>query len=55
MAVFYKIGTGFCGTVWTSTDDSLKNYAFKREDGGPGRSLLNDYDMHIEFSNASIS
>ncbi|KAN0070175.1 Zinc finger domain containing protein [Elaphomyces granulatus] len=45
-AVFHKIGTGFCGTVWTSSDDSLKNYAFKREDGGPGRSLLNDYDMH---------
>ncbi|KAN0079086.1 Zinc finger domain containing protein [Elaphomyces granulatus] len=48
MAIFHKIGTGFCGTVWASPwpDDSFSNYAFKREDGGPGRSLLNDYDMH---------
>jgi Zinc finger protein len=48
MAVFRKIGTGFCGTVWTSSsiNDTFFNYAFKREDGGPGRSLLNDYYMH---------
>ncbi|PLN79529.1 hypothetical protein BDW42DRAFT_172704 [Aspergillus taichungensis] len=43
MLPFYKIGQGFCGTVWAS---STTGPAFKREDGGPGRSLENDYQMH---------
>ena len=34
---------GFCGTVWAHDDEV---YAFKREDGGPGRDLLNDYNIH---------
>lgn len=38
-----RIGAGFCGTVWAAGDHGS---AFKREDGGPDRSLLNDYTMH---------
>ncbi|KAJ5433521.1 uncharacterized protein N7458_012677 [Penicillium daleae] len=37
------IGAGFCGTVWAAPDGGS---AYKREDGGPFRSLQNDYDMH---------
>lgn len=40
-----RIGQGFCGTVWASSTESS---AFKREDGGPGRSLYNDYIMHLK-------
>lgn len=36
------IGQGFCGTVWASETGP----AFKREDGGPDRSLINDFEMH---------
>lgn len=39
---FRRIGAGFCGSVWASDD----SHAIEREDGGPGRSLLNDYNMH---------
>ncbi|KAI9869330.1 MAG: hypothetical protein M1813_000119 [Trichoglossum hirsutum] len=38
-----RVGAGFCGTVWAPNQDPS---AFKREDGGPGRSLLNDFEMH---------
>jgi len=47
-----RIGQGFCGTVWAAPisdddDDSTQPaQAIKREDGGPGRSLLNDFTMH---------
>ena len=45
MAVdFRRIGQGFCATVWA---DATR--AMKREDGGPGRSLHNDYVMHQEI------
>lgn len=37
-----KIGQGFCGTVWATSTGP----AFKREDGGPARSLRNDFEMH---------
>jgi hypothetical protein len=40
---FRRIGAGFCGSVWATPDDV---HAFKREDGGPGRSLSNDFQMH---------
>lgn len=40
-----RIGSGFCGTVWSSQELG-KTSAFKREDGGPGRSLANDFEMH---------
>lgn len=48
MTKFRRIGAGFCGTVWTPPFDGSPyfGYAFKREDGGPGRSLLNDSVMH---------
>ncbi|OQE15919.1 hypothetical protein PENSTE_c026G09734 [Penicillium steckii] len=37
-----KIGQGFCGTVWAASTGP----AYKREDGGPTRSLRNDFEMH---------
>ncbi|KAI4862295.1 zinc finger protein-domain-containing protein [Hypoxylon rubiginosum] len=55
---YRRIGAGFCGSVWTSTLNHItssgaeqgttvrKPTAIKREDGGPGRSLLNDYEIH---------
>lgn len=44
---FVRIGAGFCGSVWAaaSDEDDQSGMAFKREDGGPGRSLRNDFDM----------
>lgn len=42
---FSLIGSGFCGTVWAPAGDEV-SYALKREDGGPGRSLANDHEMH---------
>ncbi|OCT48726.1 hypothetical protein CLCR_05022 [Cladophialophora carrionii] len=45
------MGSGFCGTVWAAEGGKV---AMKREDGGPGRSLLNDYNMHmLVFETAS--
>ncbi len=41
------IGSGFCGSVWAPpTPEGKDSMALKREDGGPGRSLANDYYMH---------
>ena len=46
--MFRRIGQGFCGTVWTSAEEhETKASAIKREDGGLGRSLYNDYTMHM--------
>ncbi|KAJ5278696.1 Protein of unknown function DUF3669 zinc finger protein [Penicillium angulare] len=39
----HTIGKGFCGTVWAASETGL---AYKREDGGPDRSLKNDFEMH---------
>ncbi|KAI1328522.1 zinc finger protein-domain-containing protein [Xylariaceae sp. FL0255] len=39
-----RIGAGFCGTVWA--DPEVGVMAIKREDGGQGRSLKNDSDIH---------
>ncbi len=53
---FRRIGAGFCGSVWAlpTPTSSLGNFpetddyfALKREDGGPGRSLQIDYEMHL--------
>ena len=50
---FRRIGQGFCGSVWAVEGGKR---AMKREDGGPGRSLLNDYNMHnLVLENASAS
>ncbi|CEL09616.1 hypothetical protein ASPCAL12749 [Aspergillus calidoustus] len=38
-----RIGTGFCGTVWAASDTGS---AYKREDGGPDRSLRHDFETH---------
>ncbi|KAL2828603.1 zinc finger protein-domain-containing protein [Aspergillus pseudoustus] len=38
-----RIGAGFCGTVWATSE---RGSAFKREDGGPHRSLLHDFRTH---------
>ncbi|OTB03430.1 hypothetical protein M426DRAFT_60512 [Hypoxylon sp. CI-4A] len=54
---YRRIGAGFCGSVWSApshlTSSSIehgaavrKSTAIKREDGGPGRSLFNDYEIH---------
>lgn len=40
---FRRIGQGFCGTVWAAQTGLV---AFKREDGGPGRSIENDFQQH---------
>ncbi|KNG90658.1 hypothetical protein ANOM_001335 [Aspergillus nomiae NRRL 13137] len=40
---YRRIGSGFCGTVWARR---LEGPAIKREDGGPYRSLANDFAMH---------
>ena len=37
-----RIGHGYCGSLWTLDDV----HTLKREDGVPGRDLLNDYDTH---------
>ncbi len=45
--MFRRIGQGFCGSVWAaSTPNASDAQAIKREDGGPDRSLHNDYIMH---------
>ncbi|KAK7985833.1 hypothetical protein PG988_003455 [Apiospora saccharicola] len=49
------IGAGACGSVWsTNYDDGncATATAFKREDGAKGRSLLNDYQVHISILQA---
>ncbi|CAF9939039.1 MAG: hypothetical protein HETSPECPRED_001460 [Heterodermia speciosa] len=47
--MYRRIGSGFCGTVWAADQGSSDTTAIKREDGGPGRSLHNDYTMHKEI------
>ncbi|CAN9368866.1 unnamed protein product [Alternaria sp. RS040] len=42
------IGKGFCGSVWIAEENSTS--VVKREDGGPGRSITNDYNMHLKIS-----
>ncbi|RAH43097.1 uncharacterized protein BO95DRAFT_475451 [Aspergillus brunneoviolaceus CBS 621.78] len=49
---YQRIGAGFCGTVWAR---SLEGPAIKREDGGPSRSLANDFAMHKRAYEAFLS
>ncbi|KAH7067344.1 zinc finger protein-domain-containing protein [Paraphoma chrysanthemicola] len=45
---YHCIGKGFCGSVWTLENDQDESLvAIKREDGGPGCSITNDYEMHL--------
>ena len=54
-----RIGQGFCGSVWATdseaTSEVERAHAIKREDGGPGRSLHNDYIMHLQVLSAFCS
>lgn len=45
---FRCIGKGHCGSVWAADGNEE---AMKREDGGPERSLQNDWHMHKIISN----
>ncbi|PYH83239.1 hypothetical protein BO82DRAFT_332101 [Aspergillus uvarum CBS 121591] len=49
---YQRIGAGFCGTVWAR---SPTGPAVKREDGGPSRSLANDFTMHNRAYAAFLS
>lgn len=40
-----RIGAGCCGSVWSDAGTAA-HLAMKREDGGPGRSLVNEYHIH---------
>lgn len=42
----HTIGQGACGTVWAASENGP---VYKREDGGPGRSLKNDFEMHCRI------
>jgi hypothetical protein len=46
-----RIGQGFCGSVWGELEESSsdRHLAMKREDGGPGRSITNEYRIHIHL------
>lgn len=45
-----KAGQGFCGSVWGELEDgrpsSDRHLVIKCEDGGPGRSITNEYRIH---------
>lgn len=45
-AAYRRIGAGFCGSVWGVSRDDCSSVVIKREDGGPGRSLYNDFRIH---------
>lgn len=45
---FRSIGKGFCGSVW-AVDREGQAIAMKREDGGPGRTVVQDSTMHIRI------
>ncbi|USP76518.1 calcineurin-like phosphoesterase [Curvularia clavata] len=49
---FRCIGRGFCGSVWAL---ETSGSAIKREDGGPGRSLTNDYNMHLKVQCGALT
>ncbi|CAA9960342.1 DUF3669 domain containing protein [Pyrenophora teres f. maculata] len=51
------IGKGFCGSIWTvesSQDKDNQQTAIKREDGGPGRSVTNDYKIHSQILRSEL-
>lgn len=49
------IGKGFCGSVWAlEGNPGHACTAIKREDGGPGRSITNDYNNHLRVLQAAL-
>lgn len=51
------IGKGFCGSIWTLEGTQNKDnqqIVIKREDGGPGRSVTNDYNMHLQLLQSAL-
>jgi hypothetical protein len=46
------IGKGFCGSIWTP--GGSQSTVIKREDGGPGRSVTNDYNMHLQLPQSAL-
>ena len=54
-STLHRIGAGFCGSVWAEDPEANPTVAIKREDGGPGRSLYNDYQMHLRVINSFSS
>ncbi|KAF2792313.1 hypothetical protein K505DRAFT_326230 [Melanomma pulvis-pyrius CBS 109.77] len=48
------IGKGFCGSIWTLEGSLDVCTAVKREDGGPGRSITNDYNMHLRVLQGAL-
>lgn len=49
-----RVGLGFCGSVWGELEEdgrpsSDRQLVMKREDGGPGRSITNEYRIHIRI------
>jgi hypothetical protein len=51
-AQYRCIGKGFCGSIWTP--EGSQSTVIKREDGGPGRSVTNDYKMHIQLLQSAL-
>ena len=51
---YHCIGKGFCGSIWTLEDSQDDVRVIKREDGGPGRSVTNDYNKHCEVFESAI-
>lgn len=51
------IGKGFCGSIWTvigCQDAEFQQTVMEREDGGPGRSVTNDYDVHLGLLHSTL-
>jgi hypothetical protein len=49
------IGKGFCGSIWTlESSQEEAHIVIKREDGGPDRSLSNDYDIHLRVLQSAL-
>jgi hypothetical protein len=51
-AQYRCIGKGFCGSIWTP--EGSQSTVIKREDGGPGRSVTNDYKMHLQLLQSAL-
>ncbi len=54
LASYREIGHGHCGSVWTN-DQEDGTLAIKREDGGPGRSIKKDAQMHQRIQTSLTS